>query len=261
MIVTTSVIAMPVSRMVVGGGAEPSGVTRRPETRTAGTGRSAIATSVRSSPAPTVIGVAAPAVAADGKNVVGYTAMRPAGDGGGGISTRFSVISAESPTCCVRGCPSERTSLTPAQKSSLRSEESGASSHAAGSGGLRGRHEDDVGARATNCESRNMPRSSVIAPGTSSGISFHVAELRAPGDDVLDERAHRDADDRLAGFVHHRAGDDAVLPHPELDVREPLALAEGQELALAPGPALAVAPGRIAVLRGLQVVVARRAGP
>ena len=48
--VMTSVIASPTSRMVVGGGADPSGVTRRPETRTAGTGRSAIVTSVRSSP-------------------------------------------------------------------------------------------------------------------------------------------------------------------------------------------------------------------
>jgi len=43
-IVTTSVIAAPASRIVVGGGADPSGVTRRPDRRRAGTGRIEIAT-------------------------------------------------------------------------------------------------------------------------------------------------------------------------------------------------------------------------
>ena len=103
-----------------------------------------------------------------------------------------------------------------------------------------------------------MPRSSVVARGTSSGITSSVAVPRPPADDVFDERPHRDADDRLAGFVHHRAGDDGVLPHTELDVREPLPLGERNELALAPGPALAVAPWRKAVLRGLHEVLARR---
>ena len=131
-LVMTSVIAAPTSRMAVGGGADPSGATRRPETRTAGTGRTEIETSVRSSPASSAIGVAARAVAAAGKYVVGYTAIRPAGDEGGGISTRFSVISATSPTCCVRGCPSGATSVTPAKKSSLRSAASGSSRNAAG---------------------------------------------------------------------------------------------------------------------------------
>ncbi len=131
-LVMTSVIAAPTSRMVVGGGADPSGATRRPDTRTAGTGRTVIVTSVRSSPPPTAIGVAAPAVAAAGKYVVGYTAMRPAGDGGGGTITRFNVMRAKSPTCCVRGCPSSATSGTPATKSSPRSVASGASRNAAG---------------------------------------------------------------------------------------------------------------------------------
>ena len=71
-----------------------------------------------------------------------------------------------------------------------------------------------------------MPRSSVIAPGTSSGITSMLPNCVRPATTSLDERAHRDADDRLAGFVHHRAGDGPVLPHAELDVREPLALAE-----------------------------------
>ena len=246
--------------MVVGGGADPSGVTRRPETRTAGTGRSAIVTSVRSSPASSVIGVAAPAVAAAGKYVVGYTAMRPAGDGGGGISTRFNVISATSPTCCVRGCPSGATSVTPAKKSSVRSVASWRLQERGRHRGLRGRHEDHV---RPGHQLREPEHAAIVGRRGRHelGTDFHVAVPRASGDDVLDERPHRDADDRLAGFVHHRAGDDAVLPHPERDVREPLALAERQELALAPGPALAVRPGRIAVLRGLQVVLARQAGP
>src|SRR5262245_58438645 len=98
-VVMTSVIAAPSSLMVVGGGTDPSGATRRPDTRTAGTGRIEIVMSVRSSPPSIAIGVAALAVAAAGKYVVGYTAIRPAVDGGGGISTRFSVRSAWSPTC------------------------------------------------------------------------------------------------------------------------------------------------------------------
>ncbi len=102
-----------------------------------------------------------------------------------------------------------------------------------------------------NCESRNMPRSSVVAVGTSSECHLHVAVPRASGEDVLDERPHRDADDRFAGFVHDRAGDDAVLPHLERDVGEPPALGERQELALTPGTALAVRPRRIAFLRGV----------
>ena len=96
-----------------------------------------------------------------------------------------------------------------------------------------------------------MPRSSVVASRLELGTEFHGAVARASGDDVFDERPHGDADDRFAGFVHDRAGDDAVLPHPERDVRGPLALGERQELALALGAALAVRPGRIAVLRGV----------
>ena len=124
-VVTTSVIAAPISRMVVGGGADPSGVTSRPDTRTAGTGRSEIVMSVRSSPASSAICVAAPGVAAAAKYVVGYTDTRPAADGGGGISTRLDVSRATSPTCCVRGCPSSDTSPTPAKKRLLRSAGSG----------------------------------------------------------------------------------------------------------------------------------------
>src|SRR5436190_9974486 len=101
--VITPDIPSPTRRMVVNGGADPSGVTRRPDTRTAGTGRSAIVTSPRSSPAAIAICVAAAAVAAAGKYVVRYVSMRPAGDGGGGIGTRLDDISAASPICCVRG--------------------------------------------------------------------------------------------------------------------------------------------------------------
>ena len=68
--VPTPSIDSPLRRIVIGGGADPSGVTRRPDTRTAGTGRSVIATSLRSSPAPSVICVAAPADVAAGKYVV-----------------------------------------------------------------------------------------------------------------------------------------------------------------------------------------------
>ncbi len=64
--VVTSVIASPTSRIIIGGGVDPSGVTRRPETRIAGPGRRLIVRSVRSSPAFTVTGVAAPAVDAAG---------------------------------------------------------------------------------------------------------------------------------------------------------------------------------------------------
>jgi hypothetical protein len=64
--VTTSRIASPISRMVVGGGGEPSGVTRRPDTRTEATGRRLIDRSARSSPESSVISVAAPAVDAAG---------------------------------------------------------------------------------------------------------------------------------------------------------------------------------------------------
>ena len=138
--------------------------------RTAGTGRSAIVRSDRSSPAASAICVAAPAVAAAGKYVVGYTAMRLAGDRGGGISTRFDVMRAKSPTCCVRGCPSSATSGTPAKKSSFRSVPSGLSRNAAGTvacvDGTRTTYVPGI-----NCESRNMPRSSVVAVGTSSGLT------------------------------------------------------------------------------------------
>ena len=126
--------------------------------------------SVRSSPAASVICVAAPAVAAAGKYVVGYTAMRPAGVGGGGISTRFNVSRAKSPTCCVRGCPSSDTSATPAKKRSLRSVGSGAPRNEAGTVvWLEGTNTTYV--PGINCESRNMPRSSVVAAGTSSGMT------------------------------------------------------------------------------------------
>ena len=66
----TSVIAAPASRIVVGGGADPSGVTSRPDTRSAGTGRNEIVMSVLSSPPAIAIGVAAPAVPRPESNVV-----------------------------------------------------------------------------------------------------------------------------------------------------------------------------------------------
>ena len=123
------------------------------------------------------------AVVAAGKYVVRYTAMRPVGDGGGGISTRFSVISATSPTCCVRGWPSGVTSVTPAKNSSLRSVESGARQDRGRHGGLRGGHDDDV-RPGLNCESRNMPRSSVVAVGTRSALTsrlpYRVRRRRRP---------------------------------------------------------------------------------
>ena len=124
-------------------------------------------------------------------------------------------------------------------------------------GGLRGGHEDDV---RPGPQLREPEHAAIVSRRGRHelGNDLHAAVAGTPGDDVFDERPDRDADDRFAGFVHHRAGNDTVLPHPERDVRGPLALGERQELVLAPGPALAVRPGRIAFLRGLHEVLARR---
>ena len=63
----TSAAPSPSSRSMIGGAADPSGVSNRPEMRAAGMGLSVIARSMRSSPLPTAIGVAAEALAAAGK--------------------------------------------------------------------------------------------------------------------------------------------------------------------------------------------------
>ena len=121
--------------------------------------------------------------------------------------------------------------------------------------GLVGRHEHHVRPRH---QLREPEHAAIVGRRGRLENGLHGAVARAPGDNVFDERPHGDADNRFAGFVYNRAGDDTVLPHPQRDVRGPLTLRKRQALVLAPCPALAVHPRRIAVPRRLQEVLARR---
>ena len=79
--------------------------------------------------------------------------------------------------------------------------------------------------------------------------------MRSSGDDALHQRAHRDADDRLAGFVDDRAADDRVLPEPQRDVDLPFTGAQRKAPALLADPALAIGSAHVATHRGLDPIV------
>ncbi len=102
-----------------------------------------------------------------------------------------------------------------------------------------------------------MPRSSVVAVGTSSGlISMLPYRVRPATTSLMRARTATPT----TGSPASSSTVPAMTPcfHTlSVTSAEPLALGERQKLALAPGPALAVRPGRIAVLRGLQEVLAR----